>query len=52
MTHREAIERAIEAIKKVCREEDGEGQRVIGDLSTWEIEAAIIKAVTAAIKAR
>jgi hypothetical protein len=54
MTQREAIERAVEAIKAVCREEEpgSGGQMVIGDLATWEIESRIVAAVTKALKAR
>lgn len=52
MTQRECIELATSAIKEVCREEvPGEsGEKVIGDLATWEIEKRIIDAVTKAIK--
>lgn len=54
MTHRECIERAVQAIKSVCREEEPNsgGQMVIGDLATWEIEAKLIAAVTRAIRSR
>lgn len=53
MAHRECLERAINAIKSVCREEEpnSAGQMVIGDLATWEIEKRLIDAVTKAIKA-
>lgn len=53
MTQRECIERAVAAIKAVCREDTpgDTGDKVIGDLATWEIERRIIDAVTEAIKA-
>jgi len=42
-------QKAIKAIRNACREEDELGDRIIGDLSTVEIENRIIKAVEKAL---